>query len=415
MKRFLKSIVVKILSWQVRQLYARNNFKTVAVVGSIGKTSTKFAIANTVATTNKVAWQQGNYNDVVSVPLIFFGQRLPSLFNPLSWLVVFIKNQTQIYQYDKEVIVIELGTDGPGQIKDFKQYLQVDVAVVTAITPEHMENFTDIAAVAKEELSVATFSKKLVVNHDLVEGEFLKDIKKQIITYGQKNADVTLSTSGGLKIKKSRKQWISADPVASIMEAYSKTAAAIVAHELNVKDEDIQSSLSEFKPVPGRMQILEGIKGSLIIDDTYNASPDACIAALHTLYQRENKHKVALLGNMNELGSHSKQEHQRVGQYCDPKQLDLVVTLGPDANKYLAQTATNRGCKVESFDTPYEVGEYVAKHLKPDSLILAKGSQNKVYMEEALKSLLANKSDENMLVRQSKSWLKKKKKNFHNV
>lgn len=415
MKATAKKFITSILAKQVRQLLKKNKVKVVAVVGSIGKTSTKFAIAQTLESHQKVLWQKGNYNDIVSVPLIFFGHEIPSLFNPFSWLWVFIQNQIQIYNYNYDVVVVELGTDGPDQIIDFKDYLKVDVAVVTAITPEHMENFADLDAVAKEELSVAKFSKELVVNSDLVDAKYVRGIKKPVTTYGQKSAQISIITDGNLEIKKNRKVWIKGDAVPSVMEAYSKTAAAIVASKLKLSVEEIQESIGRFTPVAGRMQILDGIKDSIIIDDTYNASPDACIAALHTLYQRKNKHKIAMLGNMNELGKHSKQEHQRVGNYCDPKQLDLVITVGPDANKYLADSAKNKGCKVKTFDSPYEAGEFVAKNLKKDSLILAKGSQNKVYMEEALKSLLKNHNDQSKLVRQSKTWLKKKKENFKNV
>jgi len=119
-----------------------------------------------------------------------------------------------------------------------------------------------------------------------------------------------------------------------------------------------------------------------------------------------------LLGNMNELGNYSKAAHTEVGEYCDPKQLDLVITLGPDANTYLAPAARARGCKVQTCTTPYEAGEQLQQHIKDGAVVLAKGSQNKVFAEEAVKAILADPADAEHLVRQSPAWLKKKAANF---
>jgi UDP-N-acetylmuramyl pentapeptide synthase len=115
---------------------------------------------------------------------------------------------------------------------------------------------------------------------------------------------------------------------------------------------------------------------------------------------------------MNELGNASEDAHRQIGRYCEPKQLDLVVTIGPDANAYLAPEAQKLGCTVASFDDPYSAGEYVRNRMKSRALVLAKGSQNGVYAEEAVKLLLQNSSDANRLVRQSSVWLAKKAKNF---
>ena len=124
-------------------------------------------------------------------------------------------------------------------------------------------------------------------------------------------------------------------------------------------------------------------------------------------------HKIALLGNMNELGKYSKDAHEEIGKLCDPAKLNLVVTLGPDANKFLAPTAKKLGCEVQAFDDPYSAGEFIKNQLKDQTLVLAKGSQNKVFAEEAVKVLLAEPADASELVRQSKSWLKQKRRQFN--
>jgi len=180
-----------------------------------------------------------------------------------------------------------------------------------------------------------------------------------------------------------------------------------------MEDSEIQAGLNDITPAPGRLQVLNGVNDSTIIDDTYNASPEAMKAALKTLYRLNAPQKIAILGSMSELGKYSEAAHKEIGELCDPAQLDLVVTIGPDANKFLAPAASAKGCTVKTFDSPYDAGEYVRTMLKPSALILAKGSQNGVFAEEAIKQLLANALDGSRLVRQSRQWLKVKHRAFN--
>ncbi len=422
MKKLAKNLIVKILGWQVRRLSKKYKFITIGVVGSIGKTSTKFAIARVLSQAKSVRWQEGNYNDIVSVPLIFFGEQMPSLFNPLAWLKIFWRNEKQISKkFPFDAVVVELGTDGPGQIVEFKKYLNLDYAVITAITPEHMEYFADLDAVAREELIVSTLSEQLLLNADLCEQKYFGDFKPAPITYGANNkpdyliSDIQFKNdSAAFNINSSANRFsLSATmPAVSRAELYSATIAAIISNKLGLSPAEIKAGVSKLRPVAGRMQRLKGIKNSLIIDETYNASPAAVIAALDSLYSLNAPQKIAILGNMNELGKISESSHREIGEYCQPSQIDLVVTIGPDANKFTAEEAKKNGCQVATFNDPYSAGEFVRNRLKNGALILAKGSQNGVFAEEAVKLLLRNSEDEKLLVRQTTEWLNKKAKNF---
>jgi len=420
-KKLAKKIIVSILGWQVRRLYKKNDFKVVAVAGSLGKTSTKLAVAQVLSQKYKVRHQGGNYNDIVTVPLIFFGQDLPSLFNPLAWLTVFWRNERQLNKkYPYEVVVVEVGTDGPGQIEKYVKYLKADIGVLTAIAPEHMEFFDDLEAVANEEIQIANLSQKLIVNADFCKAKYSENINKPITSYGLKNqANIRLANlkfdgfSADFDVLKDGKTLIHADHEAvAEPRLYAVAAAVAVADQLGLSGSEIKAGLDNLKPVAGRMQRLTGINNSTIIDDTYNASPPAMKAALDTLYRLEAPQKIAILGNMNELGSYSQAAHEEIGNYCDPKRIDLLLTIGPDANKYLAPAAEAKGCKAQQFDDPYSAGDYLKRVVKKGALILAKGSQNRVFAEEAVKLLLANPTDANKLIRQSEAWLKIKAKIF---
>lgn len=418
MKRPLKFLVVSILGWQVRRLYKKNHhFTTVGVVGSIGKTSTKTVIAQVLSKEFDVQYQAGNYNDIVSIPLIFFGQSLPSLYNPLAWMGVLLRNEKVLAKpYPYEVVVLELGTDGPGQIEQLKKYLKLDYAVVTALSPEHMENFADMQAVADEELSVQSYATHVLVNRDLSPANLLKKINKPYKTYGRSvGTDYSLlgvtRKSWSITLPEKRKLLIPHLTISDV-EVYSLSAAMAIGHMLGLADNEMIEATIAVEPVPGRMSVLKGKNGSLIIDDTYNASPQATMIALNTLYDHPAKQRIALLGNMNELGRLSQKLHRQIGQACDPNKLALVVTLGPDANKFLAEEAEEKGCQVIRASSPQEAARVIQKAIMTNTVILAKGSQNGVFAEEAVKLLLAVPEDKKFLVRQSSTWLKKKRQQF---
>lgn len=189
-------------------------------------------------------------------------------------------------------------------------------------------------------------------------------------------------------------------------------AAVAAAHKLGLSAEEIKTGVEQVKPFAGRMQVLGGVRKSTLIDDTYNASPLAVKAALDVLYSADAPQRIAILGSMNEMGEGSGDMHKEIGGYCDPAKIDLLVTIGQQAGEYLAPAAVQKGCLTKTFLSPYEAGEFVKVQLKDDAVVLAKGSQNGVFAEEALKPLLANPHDESKLVRQSPYWLSVKRKQF---
>lgn len=421
MKKLGKAFVLMVLTRQLKQLLAKHPVKIVGVVGSYGKTSTKLALATVLSEGLRVRHQEGNYNDIVTVPLIFFGEDLPSLMNPIAWARLFARNRRQIKQdYPYDVVIVELGTDGSGQVAAFKRYLELDIAVVTSIAYEHMEFFADIAAVANEELSVIDLSKQTIVNRDLCDPKYLTN--NTVTTYGMNGGDYQALNSQvegdsiSFTINKAGAQFLTASCFNSSQNVlYSAAAAVAVGDALGVAADTLAKGIAAIQPAAGRMRKFAGLNGSVILDDSYNASPEAVKASLDALYAADAPQKIALLGNMNELGSFSPAAHTDIGEYCDPVKLTEVLTLGPDANTYTAEAARQKGCKVTAFDSPYAAGRYLADKLQSGTLVLVKGSQNKVFAEETVKLILANPDDAKQLVRQGTGWQKLKRKQFNDA
>lgn len=394
----LRRLIAKLLSWQTERLLGSWKPLVIVVVGSVGKTSTTQAIATMLESTKRVRVTRHNYNSDVGVPCSIFAHDLPELlFNPFSWVRIFIANERILRSKPAfDTLVLELGTDHPGEIAEFS-YLRPHIAVVTALAPEHMEYFGSLDEVAKEELRVYDFSEQVVCNEHLVADKFLG--LKDVSWYG---VDI-------LKKYKTK-------PKVLGQQGLQIAAASVwVAEKVGIGQIATEAGLAKLSPQAGRMQLLKGVSESILIDDTYNASPEAYIAALDFLYSQKGYTKMALLGNMNELGAVSADEHTRIGMYCDPKHLQVVVTLGPDANEFAAKAAEDRGCKVVRTNTPSQAADVLRTELsrsKGKKIVLLKGSQNGVFAEETVKSLLANKEDAEKLVRQSPAWLKKKAKSF---
>ena len=422
----MKSVVLFLIELQTRRFLRHHKPTVVAVGGSVGKTSTKLAVATVLKQRYRVLVQENNYNAEVSVPMTIFDLPMPPLArlkNPLEWLKQLWYMELKIHRrFDFEVIILELGTDKPGDIKHFRRYLRPTIGIVTAVTPEHMEFFKTIDAVAQEELSLAGFSDLIVINRDDIDESFARYVTNDNIdTYGTSGVAeyhyLIEDNQGGAGFAgKFVSPEFGEQPVVLQLVGEHNIKAAVAAGvagiKLGLNPQEVVAGLSAVRPAKGRMNMLRGLLDSTIIDDTYNSSPAAVKAALQTLYLFPSKQKIAILGSMNELGRLSQKAHEEVGMMCDPTLLDWVVTIGGDAEKFLAPAAANRGCQVRSFKSPYEAGAFAHSVLHPRATVLAKGSQNGVFAEEAVKVLLHSTADESQLVRQSAEWLARKEQLF---
>jgi len=415
----IKSLVVEMLNRAVSRYIARNNIKVIAVAGSIGKTSTVGALRTMLSQHYKVHQPKTAYNTNKSVHLELFDLEFASSI--VGWAIVSCKVLLKARgKADYEVLVIEIGTDHPGELATFA-WLQPHIGVLTAVAPEHMEHFKTLEAVAKEEFEIMNFCKQLVANKNSIPGQLVpQDLPESTIWYGlgeenrasyyipegsQSGVEADF-TFGAHELKKVPLQVLGQHSLEALL------AAGAVGVLCELTKEEIQRGLEAFQPVKGRMQPLQGAQQSFLIDDSYNASPKAAIAALGVLYSLPGAQHIAVLGSMNEMGEYSEKAHREVGTYCDPDKLDLVITIGEDANNYMAAEAKLRGCQVMTVDSPYAAGAYLAQQLKPNSVVLFKGSQNGVFAEEAIKSVLADKKDETRLVRQSEYWMNIKRQQF---
>lgn len=429
-KGMFKDLIQKRLENSVRKYFAAHpEVKLVVVAGSIGKTSTKLAVGTVLAQQLRIRMHEDDRGSAIGTPLAILGVAMPEkLHSPLAWLGVFRTIKQRIKQSaDVDVVVQELSIDGEGDMTHYSTYLRPYMAVVSGVTPEHMEHLKTIDTVAREELQVVNFSEHALINRDDIQGRFAEHITNpNISTYGSTEAAEYTVEIEDFTLERGYKLLYSAPELQNqplSLEAHlvgnhslhAITAAATVALRLGIAPELIVRGVTAIQPVPGRMNLLRGLQQSHIIDDTYNSSPVDAIAAIETLYGIDAPQRILLLGDMNELGMVSATEHEKLGQLCDPSLLSWVITVGQQSEAYLAPAARGRGCQVKSFRSALDAGAFVHSVLEPSAVVLAKGSRDGIYLEEAVKILLHETHEDHELVRQSEDWRSRKRAYFENL
>jgi UDP-N-acetylmuramoyl-tripeptide--D-alanyl-D-alanine ligase len=416
----IRKIVVFKLNLAARILLRRMNPEVIAITGSAGKTTTKEIIKNIFSTEFDVLAPVGGYNTEIGAPLALFEEQAPINTKSISaWLgLLFRCYKKAILTEDyPDKVIMEFSADAPGDIKYLVKTFKPDKGVVLTVLPVHLEKLINIESIAKEKGELALGVKKggaVFLNSDNIHTLEMPTQKGvQRVTFGKNpisNYQVLdlQSDIGGLsfKLKDKDKEIDFKVRLYGKQMIYPVLAAIAVARKDHISYKKIKMVLNEVEPFKGRMNVIEGIKGSIIIDDSYNANPESMLLALDFLASQKGR-RIALLGNMNELGDYEKEGHELVGRQA-PQSADLLITVGNAAEKYLAEAAIAKGflkSKVKCFDDAISAGKHLRKIIREDDIILAKGSQNNVRLEKALELIMKDSDKKReILVRQGEEW-----------
>lgn len=433
MQSFFKPAVVFVLQILARATLKVYKPKIIAVTGNIGKTSTKDAIFAAISETYSARKSYKSFNSEIGVPLTILGED-NQWSNPLGWLVVFIRSALcLVVREDYPTwLVLEIGADAPGDIEKITTWLKPDIAVLTQFgdVPVHIENFkNDRTLIIREKAFLPKALKKdgvfVYCGDDVDASTIAENIQRTKVTFGFKpentisvHNDTFLYTAGdGLKKNISGMQYelhaqdgkvvhIERKGYLGRVYAAAGAAACAVAHILDVNLDVLDKALSEYTPESGRMRILEGIKGSVLLDDTYNAAPKAMKHALETLQAIDVRgKKIAILGDMLELGKHTEKVHKEIGKDAS-QAAHKLITVGMRA-RFIVEGALNDGMdenNIFQFEDSQKAGKFAESLIEEGDVVLIKGSQG-MRMERAVEELLAYPEMKNeLLVRQSDGW-----------
>jgi len=430
-----KTILQKILAILARAMIRKYKPKIIGITGSVGKTSTKEAIFAVLKTKYSVRTSEKNYNNEIGLPLTILGISHHGR-NMLKWCSAFFGVFFSVFLRQNkypEILVLEYGIDRPRDMNFLLNIAKSDIGVVTAIgdIPVHVEYFKSPEDLIKEKAKLIKFLPPdgfAVLNRDDSAVYDMKEkTKARVITYGFKeDAEIKISnyhlqivkdaTIGdvpeGITFKIERGSHLVPFRLASCFgepQAYASAAATAVGVVLGMNLVEVSDALRDFVPPPGRLRLIKGIKHSYIIDDTYNAAPVAMQKALDTLVSLPGRRKIAVLGDMLEIGKYTETAHRAIGSRI-PGVADILITVGVRA-KFIAEEALavikpmSRE-KVMSFDDARSAGRALDSILRAGDLVLVKGSQG-MRMEFVVEEIMAEPERAGeLLVRQEEYWKK---------
>ena len=422
-RRWLETI----LRWMAVIVLKKYNPKIIGITGSVGKTSAKEAVFSVLVVKFRVRKNEKNYNNEIGLPLTIIGSESGGRSFG-GWIKVFFKWLGVVLlplEYP-EILVLEMGADRPGDIKYLIDFIHPAVGIITDISLSHIEFFKNIQEIAKEKgiLAKEIGERGLaVLNFDNPTVLKLSDqIKARISTFGfSEEADISAADPffiyndderreiKGLSFKLNHRGTsipVRLNNVLAKHQVLAALAASAVGIEFGLHLVEIAAALENFSPPPGRMNLIKGIKNSSIIDDTYNASPTSTIAALEVFGEICASRKIAVLGDMLELGEETENGHRAVARKFLKIKGDIFFAVG-HRMKFAEQELIKNGFNEENiyvFSNPLEAGKKLKEIIQADDLILVKGSQG-LRMEKVVEEVMDQpQKAQELLCRQNKEW-----------
>ena len=359
----------KIASYK-RDLY---NIPVIAITGSVGKTSTKDIISNVVAQKYKVLKTLGNNNNNIGLPF------------------------TILRLKDEEAMVLEMGMNHLGEISLLSKIAKPDICVITNIGTSHIGNLGSRENILKAKLEILDGAKNptIIINNDndLLHNwyENAKNTYK-IQTYGIKNKSDINPEKMKVEINGSTFECnIDGElakikvPIAGEHFILNAMSAILVGKTLNLSVEQIKNGIETFELTKKRMDIVELSNGAKIINDAYNASFESMQASLKYLSSFKNNRKIAILGDMFELGEFSEKLHKKVGAEVYQNKIDILICSGKGA-KDIVDEAEKLGMNKNNiyyFENKDEIMDFLKNNIKNNDVILFKASNGMRFFELA--------------------------------
>ena len=370
----------------------------IGITGSFGKTSTKEAVAAVLGKYYTVWSSKSNLNTEIGVPLTIIGG-IDARRNVFLWTYNFLKTLGYIIIKSKKypkVLVLEMAADRPGDIRYLRNLAKPKIGIITGIgeIPVHVMYFNSMEDVAKEKSQLIKRLPKngyAVLNED---NDYTHDLesktKAKVLTFGfSDQSSVKISDYKLNQVDELNESGISfrleyqgsfvpvrVNNCIGKTNAYTLVAAASAGIAMSLNLVEISEAMSLYKPPKSRLSIIKGIKNSWIIDDTYNASPDSTLAALEALKEFDGFRKIAILGDMLELGEYTEDAHRKIGKTIQ-EYADIFFAVGPKM-KFAFEEAEDVLMSKDRlcwFNNSEEARITIQNYIKPNDLILVKGSR----------------------------------------
>jgi len=355
----------------------------VAVTGSVGKTSTRDMIYYALSEKYVCGRNIKNYNNLIGLPISIF-----------------------LMDSDVEVAILEMGMDRFGEIDRLAEIVKPNIAVITNIGMSHIENLGSRDGIFKAKMEITKHitsrngqKGKLIFPYD---GEYLTKEKtagdyEQIVIGRNGDSDYIISDAhdfgiGGIEYMLEHEHSINKVkiPVPGIHNSVNGSVAAAVGNAVGVDIESVIAGLAKTELTGNRLRLAVNEKKNItVIDDTYNANPDSMENAIRVLLNSKCEgRRIAILGDMYELGTESERQHFRVGAFAAGMHVDTVIAIGENA-KFIADGATGGSCEVAYYENKEKFYKETDAFIGNGDIILVKGSRG-MKMEQVVEKLLEN-------------------------
>ncbi len=362
-------IALQTLATAVRKIWGKT---AIGITGSMGKTTTKDAMAHLLAIKYRVHRTKGNFNN-------HFGL-------PLGLLTL---------EPEYHVAVVEMGMSHAGEIAALARIALPNQGVVTNVAPVHLESFESIAGIARakyELIESLPHGGTAVLNaDDEYVRQFGRDFKGRVVLFGLKTTadvraeNIELLGSEGTRFDLVLHEMCQAvqSPLLGKHNVYNVLAAAAVAFEHGITPSEIAAALPSLQAADKRGQIVQ-LDNIMVLYDCYNSSPKALTAAVETLAAMPGRRRIVVAGEMLELGASAEQLHRDCGSYLAASKVDFLIGVRGLA-KAMVEAAGDAGLRVEFVATPEEAGEWLARETREGDVVLLKASRG-VKLEKALET-----------------------------
>jgi UDP-N-acetylmuramoyl-tripeptide--D-alanyl-D-alanine ligase len=420
----MKHWAQKLLAFFARKILAKYKPKIIGITGSVGKTSAKEAIFLVISQNWRTRKSEKNYNNEFGLPFTVIGVDSPGKNIGRWWAVLTKAKLLWLFPHRyPQALVLEMGIDRPGDMDYLLSIAHPDIAVITSIGISHYEFFHDAETIEKEKGKLAEAlqgSDTLVVNADneIALRQKSKTSVKTLTYSVSGQSDIILSDieeslqgkfSTSFKVHTPTRDFEATINAVGKVHLSAVASAIAVGEALKMDTDSLKKGIQLYRPAPSRLNIIAGIKHSTLIDDTYNAAPDSMAEALALLDRLPAEWKMAVVGDMLELGAKSDEAHHHVGQKIAAMKVDRLITVGP-GGRIIAQAAVTSGMasdKVLSFDTSDAAKKTAQEILQPGAAVLVKGSQG-LRLEKVTVEIMAEPMRAAELVcRQYGKWLER--------
>lgn len=381
-RQYLYDMLVRLLWLQVKRYRAKHKPVVIAVVGSVGKSTTRYFIETILKSHLKTTSGRSDYHDELTIPLTFFGQKKPHDYNIFGWLKVLLVSELRTKaELGKQAVVVEIKPFVPKDCEILAGRLdEVDYLVMTSITNQSSDELFEDDVFSEELKPLFNISKNVIASESIDSSYIEKNAKLGLFGKNGRDCSYDIKSSEGdfratftchQKIYKADLKLVNHHQIDNV------AAAVLLANRLELRDKELTRGLAQISPLSGRSELRLGKADCEVIDETGHNNPIGITQAIEAFSQRKAGKRILILGEIPGYHNNAKSVYETIAGACDPNKLELVITVGDRANDHLAKAVEKRGCHIMRCPTPDHALDVAERLITKNTSLIITGRINR--------------------------------------